>query len=137
MPPWYLPSSFSSSQKSRGLNALIAWEQLLLCSPSSQHKQLPSCASAGRGVAVPPLGTWDCMLGTTRNQHNGPACGQGPGLNMSFEGRRYFGGEKYGFNCLDEGGLCFMDVWGLGRCSSFSVYDIVQGKKKWIIYLHL
>lgn len=80
-------------------------------------------------MAAQPLGTRDFVPGRIKNQHHGPACGQGPRLKMSFEGRGYFGGEKYGFNCLDEGVLCFMDVWGLGRCSSFSVYDIVQGKK--------
>lgn len=86
-------------------------------------------------MAVHPLGTWDFVPGRIRNQNHGPTCGQGPRLKMSSEGRSYFGGEKYGFNCLDEGVSCFMDVWGLGRCSSFSAYNIVQGKKKWIIYI--
>lgn len=39
MPPWYLPSSFSSSQKFRGLSALIPSERLLLRGPGSEHKQ--------------------------------------------------------------------------------------------------
>lgn len=54
MPPWYLPSSSSSSQKSRGLSALIPSEQLLLCSPGPEHRQPPP---PGRGAAVHPLGS--------------------------------------------------------------------------------
>lgn len=49
---------------------------------------------------------------------------------MSIEGRSYFGGEKCVFNCLDEGGLCFMDVWGLGRCLFFLHVRYCSGKRK-------